>query len=81
MDKTIAVIGAGAWGTTLANLLSKNGNRVNIWAKEKEVVDSINYSHENTLYLPNIKLSENLIAIDDFSAVQKDAILDRKSVV
>jgi len=67
MSKRIAVIGAGAWGTTLANLLSKNGNQVCIWAKEKEVVESINFSHENTHYLPNIELSESLSSTDDFS--------------
>jgi len=67
MMKRIAVIGAGAWGTTLANLLSKNGNQVCIWAKEEDVVDSINSCHENTNYLPNIKLSGNLSATDDFS--------------
>jgi glycerol-3-phosphate dehydrogenase (NAD(P)+) len=62
-----AVIGAGAWGTTLASLLAGKGNDVVIWALENELVDSINNLHENTLYLKNISLPENLIATNDFS--------------
>ncbi|MFQ5551942.1 MAG: 2-dehydropantoate 2-reductase N-terminal domain-containing protein, partial [Gemmatimonadales bacterium] len=37
----VGVIGAGSWGTTLANLLAKNGNRVGLWAREPEVVESV----------------------------------------
>ncbi|MEI6520990.1 MAG: NAD(P)H-dependent glycerol-3-phosphate dehydrogenase [bacterium] len=62
-----AVIGAGAWGTTLASLLASKGNDVVIWALEKELVDSINNHHENSLYLKDIPLSENLTATNDFS--------------
>mgnify|MGYP001033641870 CR=1 FL=1 len=68
----IAVIGAGSWGTTLASLLSKKGFDVIIWAREKEIVDSINNKKENTVYLPGISLSENLICTDDlFEAIKK----------
>lgn len=68
----IAVIGAGSWGTTLACLLSKKGFDVIIWAIEKEIADAINYKKENPLYLPNIKLPEDLVATSDiFEAVKK----------
>lgn len=68
----IAVIGAGSWGTTLASLLSKKGFDVIIWARRKEVAESITYAKQNPDYLPDIKLSNSLIATTDiFEAVKK----------
>lgn len=68
----IAIIGAGSWGTTLACLLSKKRFDVIIWAREKEIVDAINNKKENPLYLPNIKLPDDLIATNDiFEATKK----------
>jgi glycerol-3-phosphate dehydrogenase (NAD(P)+) len=58
----ISVLGGGAWGTTLGNVLAKNGNDVTIYAREKEIVNSINERHENTLYLEDKKLHSNLKA-------------------
>ena len=58
----ISIIGAGAWGTALAEVISRQGNKVNLWAREDDVVKSINTLNENTLYLPNVKLSELIIA-------------------
>ena len=52
-EKKIGVIGAGAWGTGLAQALARGGNKVILWAREQEVVDSINNEHENKLFLPN----------------------------
>ena len=46
-----AVVGAGAWGTALADLLARNGEAVTLWAYEPDVVDSINARHENTRFL------------------------------
>lgn len=68
----IAVIGAGSWGTTLASMLSKKGFDVVIWAREREIVESINNLKENPVYLPGIPLHENLNCTDDlFEAVKK----------
>lgn len=69
MDKTIGVIGAGAWGTALAQVLSKGGRDVSIWAMEPEVVQSINSAHENPTYLPGISLSETLKATSDLNEI------------
>jgi glycerol-3-phosphate dehydrogenase (NAD(P)+) len=61
----IYVFGAGAWGTTIANLLSEKGYDVFIWAREKEVVDSINKKNVNRTYLGNVKLSKKLLAFNE----------------
>lgn len=56
------VIGAGAWGTALAQLLASDGQPVALWALEPDVVDAINRTHENPLYLANIPLSHSIAA-------------------
>ena len=61
----VAVLGAGSWGTTLANLLAAKGEQVRLWAYETEVVDAINRRHENPLFLPGIPLAPTLRAYAD----------------
>ena len=65
----ISIIGAGAWGTALAEVISRQGNQVNLWAREDDVVKSINTLNENTLYLPNVKLSELIVAQNNLDNV------------
>ena len=55
----IGIIGAGAWGTALSNILAKNQNVI-LWAKEKNVCDNINKNQENKRFLPKIKLSKKI---------------------
>ncbi|MFH1641855.1 MAG: NAD(P)H-dependent glycerol-3-phosphate dehydrogenase [Nanoarchaeota archaeon] len=55
----IGVIGAGGWGTTLANLLSGK-NDVTLWVREKELFDILTKEKENKLFLPGVTLSDNL---------------------
>ncbi|MDH4044314.1 MAG: NAD(P)-dependent glycerol-3-phosphate dehydrogenase [Gemmatimonadota bacterium] len=57
-----AVIGAGSWGTTLAELLARNGHEVTIWAREADVVQSIGDRHVNELFLPDAPLDVRLRA-------------------
>jgi glycerol-3-phosphate dehydrogenase (NAD(P)+) len=66
----ISVIGAGSWGTTLANLLAEKDYDVTLWAFEKSIVDEINGSRTNSTYLPGESLSPNIKATGDL----KDAI-------
>jgi len=56
----IAVIGAGSWGTTLAQVLAGKGHGVMLWAREEEVCASIASERENAVFLPGVKLSENI---------------------
>ena len=65
MNETIAVIGAGSWGTTLANLLAKKGYPVTIWAHEPDVARAIEEEHANSTYLAGVKLDERLRATSD----------------
>lgn len=58
----IGVIGAGAWGTALAQSLANSGRDVAMWAREEEVVHSINNNHENSLYLESVRLNEMITA-------------------
>lgn len=61
----IGVIGAGAWGTALAQSMANAGRDVLIWAREPEVVESINSDHENKMYLKEVQLNESLKATAD----------------
>lgn len=60
---SILVLGAGAWGTSLAHLLAENGHAVTIWAHRASVVASINHDHCNHRHLPELLLSDRLKAI------------------
>lgn len=61
----VSVIGAGAWGTTLAQLAAENGHTVTLWSFEKEVTEHINEFHENKKYLCGFQLSANIEATSD----------------
>lgn len=65
----VGVIGAGAWGTSLANLLAGQGIATTVWAYEREVVDAINQRHENELYFAGNHLDPRLTASGDLAAV------------
>lgn len=62
MSERIGVIGAGNWGTALANLLAKKGHEVTLWSFEADVAEGINLRHENPKYLKGIALDERLKA-------------------
>ncbi|WP_252258283.1 NAD(P)H-dependent glycerol-3-phosphate dehydrogenase [Erythrobacter aurantius] len=65
MSGTVGVIGAGAWGTALAQMLASDGGGVLIWAFEPEVVTAINCDHRNPAYLPSAELSPAIRATGD----------------
>ena len=63
----VSVIGAGAWGTAIAQHIAGNSINVLIWAYEKEVVEEINEKHTNSVFLPGFTLHENIRATNDLS--------------
>lgn len=71
----VAVIGAGAWGTALADLLASNGHETTIWAFETDVANSINGCHENQRFLQGFTLAPSLRATNDLRATLDGATL------
>ncbi|NGZ09731.1 MAG: NAD(P)-dependent glycerol-3-phosphate dehydrogenase [Nitrospira sp. LK70] len=73
----IGVIGAGAWGTALAKHLAEKGLEVRLWAHEHDVVDVINSSHENPIFLKDVPLPPGLRATSSLTEAVKscDGIL------
>jgi glycerol-3-phosphate dehydrogenase (NAD(P)+) len=71
----VSVIGAGSWGTSLANLLAVKGFKVKLWCYEEEIFDSIVSDRENKVYLPEIRLSKNVIPNTDLENVLSGANL------
>ncbi len=67
------MLGAGSWGTTLADLLARRGHTVRLWAYEAEVVAAINQRHVNPVFLPGCPLAETLSATGDAVATVRDA--------
>jgi glycerol-3-phosphate dehydrogenase (NAD(P)+) len=65
------VLGAGSWGTALAQLLASNGHKITLWMRDSVQADAINTTRENTLYLQGAHLHGNITAtadIPDFAA-------------
>jgi glycerol-3-phosphate dehydrogenase (NAD(P)+) len=70
------IIGGGAWGTALAQVLRRAGRDVLIWAREAEVVAAINKSHNNPLFLPGVALDPAIHATGELGeAARADALL------
>jgi glycerol-3-phosphate dehydrogenase (NAD(P)+) len=69
------VVGAGAWGTTLADLLARKGDAVTIWAYEASVVASINREHANPLFLPGAVLASAVRATGNILEAVRNAEL------
>ena len=63
----LGVIGGGAWGTALAQVGASGGRDVLLWARESEVVEGINASHENALFLPGLKLGATIRATGELA--------------
>lgn len=69
----IAVIGAGSWGTTLSCLLAEKGYDVSLWAFEKDLVDEVNRTGINSMYLPDITLPPGLKVTSNIEDATKQA--------
>ena len=69
----VAVVGGGAWGTVLADLLTRKGEAVTLWAREPEVVEAVNRDHRNPFFLPDAPLAPAVRATGDLAAAVRDA--------
>ena len=68
----IGVIGAGSWGTTLANHLAKKGFRVDIWVREEEVFHQIEKERINGVFLPDMELDPQLRPVRSYEEALYD---------
>ncbi len=68
----IAVIGAGSWGTTLANLLAGKGHHVDLWVREEEVFDQIKNERVNQVFLPGMELVPGLNPVLSYEEALND---------
>ena len=74
--KTVGVIGAGAWGTALAQTARLAGCDVALWAREAEVADEINSAHRNSIFLADVPLDPGIVATNDLAEIaERDAVL------
>ncbi len=70
---TSTIVGAGAWGTALADLVARNGHKTVLWARETDVVADVNAHHTNSRFLKGVALAPTLTATDDLAAAVADA--------
>jgi glycerol-3-phosphate dehydrogenase (NAD(P)+) len=72
----IGVIGGGAWGTALASVAARDGEPVLLWARESEVVESVNTDHENPHFLAGVPLPASIVATGELGKLSGcDALL------
>lgn len=65
----VGVIGAGAWGTALATHLARTHDRIGLWGRNANELKQIDSQRENTRYLPNVALPENLSTCEDLPSL------------
>ncbi|WP_018133211.1 NAD(P)H-dependent glycerol-3-phosphate dehydrogenase [Effusibacillus pohliae] len=77
MSNSVAVIGAGSWGTALAMVLADNGCNVSLWARRQELVEEIRAQRTNSRYLPGVTLPESIAPTADL----EQAVAGKKHVL
>jgi len=73
----VGVIGAGTWGTALADMLAWKGIDVNLWVREEEVFNQIKNEHVNGVFLPGVELSPRLKPVQTF----EEAVSEREVIL
>jgi glycerol-3-phosphate dehydrogenase (NAD(P)+) len=73
--KSIAVIGAGSWGTALALLLNDNGAKVVVWGHDSEAISQVQALRENRVYLPGVKLPDAIQFTSEIDSVHTADLL------
>ena len=72
---SIGVVGAGAWGTALAQMLAQGGEEVLLWALEPGLAEAINTTRRNQLYLPTATLAPSIRATGDIAELSACSVL------
>lgn len=72
---TISVVGAGSWGTALAQVMASKGTPVRLWARDESLAREINASGRNQAYLGDIPISKNITATSDLLFALKSTII------
>ena len=75
--ENVTVLGAGSWGTALAQVLAENGHQTLVWTHREEQANEINTQHTNQKYLPSSQLPKNLFATSNL----KEAVLHSDIIV
>lgn len=70
ISPSIGIIGAGSWGTALAEVLAENGYHPLFWTRSNEISHEINSNHTNSLFLPGTKLHKNITATSNIENLQ-----------
>lgn len=73
MGEKVAVLGAGSWGSVLANMLVENGHDVKLWSRDPEQVEALNEWHINPQYMKDFKYNQKLIATNDMDEAVRGA--------
>ncbi|KAJ1389095.1 NAD-dependent glycerol-3-phosphate dehydrogenase [Ochromonadaceae sp. CCMP2298] len=74
-DECIAVIGAGAYGTAIAEMAARAGHRVKLYARDNAVVNAINTERRNPRYLSEFTLSPKILAVSSIAQALEDVTL------
>jgi len=72
-ERTMAVIGGGAWGSALAAHLARKGAEVRLWIREPDLVARMLERRDNPAYLPGVQMPESVIPCGDLSGALEDA--------
>ncbi len=73
--ETVSVIGAGSWGTALAQSMAFQGHSVTLWARKPELAEEINTAYTNSRYLEGVQLSPNIKATSDLKTAMENSVL------
>ena len=75
MNRQIAVIGAGSWGTALARLLAQKHTDVSLWVRQPQSAEKMRLTRQNEAYLPGITLPDNLHITSDLTQLYTSGVL------
>ena len=73
--RTIAILGAGSWGTALAIHLGRVGHDVRLWARDQTLVDDMRARRANAVYLPDVTLPDSVAVTSDIASAVRDTEL------